>query len=201
MALFVADTELLSSFRSGHPLAVQEIYKRYRQQLCFFVERVTGDTIITEDIVAEAFITSFTKKEDFADLSKLKAFLFISTGNAAKNYVKSRQRRGAIHEQLKKESSAFAGEDVEIAFLRSEAIAVIREEIEKLPEPIRKVISQSFIEGKSIDEIAENLSIAYKTVQNQKTKGVKLLRSAVLRNNLLTAQILSLALTILEPHR
>jgi RNA polymerase sigma-70 factor (family 1) len=200
MDAFASETDLLQSFRLGQPAAYRHIYSLYMRQLCFFVEQVTGDTITSEDIVAEAFIATFNKKENFADLNKVKAFLFVSAGNSAKNYLKSKQRHDAVHTRIEKESDT-RSESPELAYLRSEALQAIREEIEKLPEPTRKVISQSFIEGKSISEIADDLNLAYKTVQNQKTRGIKMLRSALLRNNLLSAPILCLALNLLESSR
>lgn len=200
MNAFSSDTELLAAFRLGQPAAFRHIYHQYMRQLCFFVEQVTGDTIVSEDIVADTFIVTFHKKDDFADLNKLKAFLFVSAGNAAKNYLKSKHRHDAIHTRISKES-VNATEDPELAYLRSEALQAIREEIEKLPEPTRKVIHQSFIEGRSITEIADDLHLAYKTVQNQKTKGIQLLRSSLLRNNLLSVHALCLALNWMQTWR
>jgi RNA polymerase sigma-70 factor (ECF subfamily) len=54
------------------------------------------------------------------------------------------------------------------------------------------------VDGKTAPEIAAELNMAYQTVLNQKAKGVALLRTALIKNELLSLPMLVYMLAILQ---
>jgi RNA polymerase sigma-70 factor (ECF subfamily) len=70
--------------------------------------------------------------------------------------------------------------------------------IEKLPPQCRTVIRCSFVEGKSVREIADEMQLAYQTVQNQKQRGIKLLRWTLLQHSQLSPVVVLLCLSLLQ---
>ncbi len=62
----------------------------------------------------------------------------------------------------------------------SEIIQLVYAEIENLPSQVKEVVRLSLIEGKTIGEIANQMNIAYKTVQNHKTKGFNTIKMNLL---------------------
>lgn len=191
------ETALISSFQQGGHKALHQIYELYLRPLCFFTEQLISDTMAAEDIVSECFIHAFQKKENFPTLGQLKAFLFTAAKNAALNYLKAQKRHDDIHHSIERGADRFAI-DAEKAYIKTEVMQVIFREIEKLPPQCRQVVRLSVVEGKRAQEIAAELNMAYQTVLNQKAKGVGLLRTALLKNELLSLPGLAFALLMLH---
>jgi len=191
------ETALISSFQQGEHKALHQVYALYQRALCYFTEQLTADTMAAEDIVSECFIQAFQKKEDFPTLAQLKGFLFTAARNAALNHIKAQKRHGDIHQLIERDADRFSI-DVEKAYIKTEVIQAIFLEIEKLPPQCRQVVRLSVIEGKRAQEIAAELNMAYQTVLNQKAKGVGLLRTALLKNELISLPVLVSALLMLQ---
>lgn len=155
------------------------------------------NTLASEDIVSESFIQAFKKKEDFPSIAHLKSFLYTAARNAALNHLKAQKRHGDVHHSLENAAERLDS-DVEKAYIKTEVIQLIFSEIEKLPPRCRDVVRLAVIDGKSAQEIATELNMAYQTVLNQKTKGVGLLRVALLKNELISLPALIAALSLLR---
>jgi RNA polymerase sigma-70 factor (ECF subfamily) len=192
-----SETELIRSFQQGERKALHQVYALYQQMLCFFTAQLVADTMAAEDIVSECFIIAFQKKEDFPTLNQLKSFLFTAARNAALNYLKAQKRHDDIHHSIEQGADKFSI-DVENAYIRTEVIQLISLEIEKLPPQCRQVVRLAILEGKSAAEIAAELNMAYQTVLNQKAKGVALLRTVILKNELLSLPMLISVLSMLQ---
>ena len=191
------EIELIYSFQQGERKALHQVYALYQRSLCFFTEQLITNTMAAEDIVSECFINAFQKKEDFPSLGQLKSFLFTAAKNAALNYLKAQKRHDDIHHSIERGADRFSI-DVENAYIKTEVMQLIFMEIEKLPPQCRQVVRLSVIDGKSAPEIAAELNMAYQTVLNQKAKGVALLRTALLKNELLSLPMLVSVLILLQ---
>ena len=191
------EAELIDCFQRGERQALHQVYTLFQRSLCFFTEQLTGDTMAAEDIVSECFITAFQKKEDFPSLGQLKSFLFASAKNAALNYLKAQKRHDDVHQSMERTAEQFSI-DVENAYIKTEVLQFISAEIENLPPKCRQEVRLAIIDGKSAPEIAGELHMGYQTVLNQKAKGVALLRTAILKNKLLSLPMLFLTLQLLD---
>jgi len=191
------EIELIYSFQQGERKALHQVYALYQRPLCFFTEQLITDTMAAEDIVSECFINAFQKKEDFPSLGQLKSFLFTAAKNSALNYLKAQKRHDDIHHSIERAADRFSI-DVENAYIKTEVLQLISLEIEKLPPQCRQVVRLSVVDGKTAPEIAAELHMAYQTVLNQKAKGVALLRTALIKNELLSLPMLVYMLAILQ---
>lgn len=180
MKVFSDDIELIYALKKGDSRAYNQLYQQLIGQLCYFIENITGHRQVAEDIAAESLVKTFDKLHDFEAIKNLKYFLFRVAGNAALNYIKE-ERRTKENKREYALVSDYCEQKVEEGLLRSAVIQVVYEEIENLPNQVREVIKLSLIQGKSLSEIAEQMNIAYKTVQNHKTNGLNALRINLLK--------------------
>jgi len=164
--------------------------------LCYFLENRIGDRPAAEDIATECFFKAFQRITDFKTISKLKSFLYTAANNAAIDHINAKKRHNASHNEIEYLSRPEV-EDVEMQFIRSEVLQSIYRESDNLPVQSREVIRLSLLEGKSINEVAEEMKISYKTVQHYKTLGLKSLRLTLTKDQLLTFTILISGLPIL----
>lgn len=135
--------------------------------LCMYALRILGDTAEAEDAVQDAVAAAWQRASDDLEIGSLKAFLYTSVRNAA--LMRLRARRPFEPADVLEEVS-----DEEID--TSERDARLWKAMDSLPQGCRKVFLMSKRDGLSNAEIAEELDISVKTVENQMTKAYKALR-------------------------
>ncbi|MBN8876796.1 MAG: sigma-70 family RNA polymerase sigma factor [Sphingobacteriales bacterium] len=177
--------ELLLGLNLGHEYAFEQVFKLHFGEICYFVEKLTGSPFVAEDIVATIFLKLWEKKPEFESLQKLKAYLFIVSRNASLDYLRAKRLHDHLHKNIRYTNSTFEN-GIERKIVRSEAFYLIYAEIKNLPRQVREIIRLSFVDGLSVPEIVNKLGLAYQTVQNQKSKGIKLLRKAIIKDNLIS---------------
>lgn len=195
MTHYSSDTDLFIAFHKGEVTAVQQVYHLYYKPLCFFAQRITGSKEVAEDIVADSFIKMLHRRQDFKNLSNIKSFLYLVTKNAGLNHIRGRQRHELAHEQIRFLSEREGEETnaVKEELLRLEMLQQIYAEIENLPDRCKEIFKLLFIEGLNTEEIGKRLDISSQTVRTQKARALQLIKTELLKKNLITA-ILYLAI-------
>ncbi|OQP66471.1 hypothetical protein A3860_13355 [Niastella vici] len=169
------ENDVLVSFRKGGPDALQSLLKQFYSPLCLFAERLLGDKAASEDIVGEAFIKLWNKRDNFENLQNLKAFMYITVRNACLNHLKQAKRDSLNQKQL----AYLTGEKEEFVLnemIRSEILQEIMQEVNNLPEQCGKVLKLAYLEGLKNQEIADLMNISVHTVKNQKARAIQLLK-------------------------
>lgn len=178
------DIALLQALHRKDGQAFAHVYEAYGRPLVFFAEKLTGSRTAAEDIVTDTFIKLLQKNEVFASLQKLRSFLFTVTQHAALDYLRAEKRHAVSHREL----LYLAGEveeDVSRMLIHAQVIHALHTQIAKLPRRYRTVVQLSYIEGRPITEVAQQMGLAYKTIQNLKAKAIQLLRLRLLSDELI----------------
>jgi RNA polymerase sigma-70 factor (ECF subfamily) len=168
------DEELLwPRIRQGDQRAFQELFNAHYENLCFFAHRYLQDRDSTEDLVQEIFVKIWDKADQIDLKTKIRPYLYSSVRNACLNQIK--------HEKVKQEYAS--SKMSSFSFEHSDSMEVMELEdriaaaIESLPEKCREVFELSRFAGKKYAEIADELDISVKTVENQMGKALRVLRS------------------------
>lgn len=174
--------ELLSGFNRGYPGAFNSVFDYYRMRIFHFVNNIVRDRLSAEEITSDTFIKLYHRHENFSTGAKIQAFLFITAKNAAISFLRSQKQKHlqiAGWDDLPREDAAefpmFGESDIE-----TEVLHFIYSEIEKLPVQSRRIFKLSYLEGKSVGEIAETMGLSPQTVANTKHTALKALRMKVL---------------------
>ncbi|WP_164735435.1 RNA polymerase sigma-70 factor [Pseudoflavitalea rhizosphaerae] len=175
------DQAMVEELRNGNSQAMISFFNLYYAPLCYFAERMIHDRQAAEDIVEDTFMKLWKKHTDFASIQNIKAFLYITTRNACLNLLKQYQRDAVSRKEL-----AYLNGDsddfVLNSIIRTEVMAEIYRQIEKLPTQSRKVLKMSVFENMRNHEIAAALDVSIHTVKNQKVRAMQLLRMNICRN-------------------
>lgn len=157
----------------------ESLFQVNYQPLCAAAYRIVQDKDIAEDIVQDVFINVWEKREILDISISVKAYLFKSTINQSLNHIK---KVSNINQREARYSSE-AGEDVN----STEQIIALKETrqridaaINALPDGCRTVFILSRYEHLSYKEIASELGISVKTVENQMVKALKHLRKCLI---------------------
>jgi RNA polymerase sigma-70 factor (family 1) len=139
--------------------------------LCFFANKILQDGDIACDIVQEAFIYFWKKKEYIRSIPAAKSYLFKYVKNRSLNYLRDDHNNHEI-EPEKLEAELFYNDFL----IEDEIYRIINDAIESLPPRGKQVIEYT-LDGLKNHEIAERLKISTNTVKTIKSRAYKTLRT------------------------
>lgn len=159
----------------GDITAFEMLFRTYYQPLCNYAFTFLQDREDAEEIVQSTFILVWEKRETLAIRTSVRPYLYAMVRNACLNVIK--------HEKIKEK---YALEEIALANRSHDSVAhtVAFHELEyrikvamaELPEQCRLVFKLSRFEELKYAEIAEQLNISVKTVENHMGKALKIMR-------------------------
>lgn len=174
-----SEQQLLSALRFGNEAAFRQIFDRHYALLLNDIHRLIPDEDTCQDLAQELFVELWNKRENLDVHSSLRAYLRRAAVNKALNHIKSSRRfQFEDTDDLGHLSDTTLIETQKREKLES-LEEMLHEAIDTLPEKCRVVFNLSRFEQLSHREIAEKLGISVKTIENQITKAMKMLRDAM----------------------
>ncbi len=149
------------------------LFRRMYTPLCRKVFRILKNQEATEDLVQDVFVRLWEKREEITIQIAIEPYLYRAVANAAFNYLK--KDRG--WDEFDAETHDVPEQTNSLSRLETlEASQRIQSVIDSLPPACKTVFLLSREDGLSYKEIADTLSISIKTVENQMSKALKILR-------------------------
>jgi len=171
------DLEIYDLLKTDGEKAMELIYNQYYSYLCHATYKILNDSNATEDIVQDVLMEIWKKKEVINITTSLKAYLRRASINKALNYLRSKKFKFDDEDSIKETFISTDNSHEKVEF--DELSGVINKTIEGLPEKCRIIFSMSRFEQLSYAEIAGKLEISTKTVENQVSKALRILRVSV----------------------
>ena len=172
------DELLLRAVAMGNAEALEQLYVRYWQQLFTAAYNVLKNKAICEDIVQEAFMQLWQRREKLAVQTSLQAYLFSVIRYSVFKHIKKEQSNSQVFQHLPERLHYITPEDIVIEKNIRSHLAVI---VNGLPEKCREIYLLSREEQLSHHEIASRLNISTKTVENHITVALKKIRFGMAR--------------------
>lgn len=171
-----SDQNLIQQIRQSSHTAFRELFQRYYQILLATAINLLTDVNLAKDVVQDVFLQLWKKRESLNIQSSVKAYLQRAVINKALNQIKARKRITDEKPLVTMEASFHSAHDNLNAQDLNKAI---EKALDTLPERCRLIFVLRRMEGYSHKEIAEMLDISTKTIENQITKALKVLKEAV----------------------
>lgn len=141
-----------------------------------YATKVVRDRDEAIDIVQNLFTSIWEKRESLQIEGSTKSYLLRSTHNACLNYIKHEKVKQAhIDHDMHVLSEAESRDVLEEQELQQKAMATLKQ----LPTQCRKVFLMSRLQGKKYQQIADELDISIKTVENQMGKALRIMREGL----------------------
>ena len=153
----------------------EKLFHQFFPPLMSLARKFLRDEDDAREVVHQVFINLWDRWSDIDTGVSLKSYLFTSVHNRSLNVIRDRKKFSA------EEVPDISG-DVDVS-AQIEAIELeerIRESIASLPEKCRQIFEMNRFEGLKYREIAEKLQISVKTVENQMSKALKILRERLI---------------------
>ncbi|WP_341225937.1 RNA polymerase sigma-70 factor [uncultured Arcticibacterium sp.] len=168
----------LLEIRKGNKSAFKRVFDTYYADLSRYAFSMLKRQEEAEDLVQQVFVNFWEKREQTIISGSLKSYLFRSVHNQSLNLIKHEKVKASYvqHSQffdIKYQS------DVEETLEGKELEIQIAAAIETLPKQCQKIFVMNRMESLKYKEIAEQLGISIKTVENQIGKALKILRSSL----------------------
>lgn len=171
----LSEKQALETIQSGNESAFEMIFKAYYQPLCRYAYSFLEDKEEAEEVVQSAFITVWEKRKSIDIQTSLKSYLYRMVRNGCLNVIK--------HEKVKQQHVAHELAVTEVSYesvsekvYATELEIKISEAMKALPEQCRLVFQLSRFEELKYQEIADQLKISVKTVENHMGKALKIMR-------------------------
>ncbi len=171
----VLPAQQLDAIRQGDETAFEMVFREYYQALCRYAYTFLADHDEAEEAVQASFIGIWDKRKELSITISLKSYLYQTIRNRCLNIIK--------HEKVKQEHANHTlwvnnegYESTSSKILADELELKIDEAMQKLPEQCRLVFTMSRFEELKYQEIADQLQISVKTVENQIGKALKIMR-------------------------
>jgi RNA polymerase sigma-70 factor (ECF subfamily) len=170
--------EPASPYSKSNKDAFNSIYKQF-YPYAFFIARQFACPEDAGDIIASVFSKLWLHMNRLEKVENIKAYIRTCVRNACMDHRLKESTRSredeiyAVHYLYSEESELYRE-------ARAEKLHRINLQIEKLPLRCQEVFKLAYVEGLNNSEIASQLGITNRTVRNQKTHALKMLRLALL---------------------
>jgi len=172
---------LVRNLSKGNLLAFNTLYKEYSSRLYRFAFGYLKSEAEAEELVQEVFTIIWEKRADLKEELSFKSFLFTISFNIIRKHFRT---KAYLSEYFK------TGINDDIDMQTSQKITYdslyqyIAGLVNQLPGRRKEIFIKSRFDGLSIKEIAEELKISHKTVENQLTDALKFIRTNLNKENI-----------------
>lgn len=166
----------LAALKSGSFHCFEKIYQQYHGKLYHYVFKRTRSGYLAEEVVQQTFVRLWEKRAGLSDTVTLDEQLF----RMARTILIDELRKEAVkRKHWKQVAVSVPAATAEQNLMEKEMSARLKAAIERLPPERQKVFKLSRFDGYSYKEIASELSISPKTVENQISRAIRQLRRVI----------------------
>jgi RNA polymerase sigma-70 factor (family 1) len=171
----VTGNELAEALRKGDEVVFEMIFKDYYECLCNYANSIISDMDEAEEMVQGTFLALWEKRESIDIHTSVKSYLYQAVHNHCLNRLKHYQVRRLHSEHIKYHADA-STEDSSQLLQGKELEKQIHEAITSLPDQCQTVFKLSRFENLTYSEIAQQLNVSVKTIENHMGKALRILR-------------------------
>ncbi len=169
----VEEKQVIAQVVKGDLNAFEMVFREYYKPLVRYGNTFLRDGDETEDVVQQVFVSFWEKRTDMTVHSSLRSMLYTSVRNACLNKIKHQKVRQLHAAEVQYVNSEMDASDTVEA---SELNEQLHQAISKMPEQCGRIFKMSRFEQLRYQEIADELGISIKTVENQMGKALKIAR-------------------------
>uniref|UniRef100_UPI0032174CFE RNA polymerase sigma-70 factor n=1 Tax=uncultured Draconibacterium sp. TaxID=1573823 RepID=UPI0032174CFE len=170
------DKHLVLQLKNNEVEAFDVLFHKYSDKLYRFAYSLLKNKEDSKEIVQEAFLRIWTKREEIDSTKSFKSFLFSISYNLVIDQLRVRLKDQEYRKFLVR---FFESENFELKSKLDydNMVVQIRNAVEELPEKRKQIYILSRELGLTHKEIASRLGISVKTVENQITLALKHLKT------------------------
>ncbi len=183
----VNDSELFirNAFATDPRMGCELLFRQYFAPLCSHVVRFVYNRQVAEDLVADLFYTFYTK-ELFKQINgSYRAYLYQAARNRAYNSLRwELGRQETLPDDL--DQPDLDASQPDRLLQQDELYRALEQAVQQLPGQRQRVFLLSRFEGKSYKEIAQEMGLSPKTVENHLLRATSTVRQLLRQQRLIS---------------
>ncbi|HKJ79641.1 MAG TPA: RNA polymerase sigma-70 factor [Prolixibacteraceae bacterium] len=176
------DTILIKLLKDGNINVFESVYSRYYGPLFTFCNQYIDNKEAAKELVQDLFLMLWEGKEKLNKDTNLRSYLYHVARNNCLNYLKHLKVQEKYLQYSKRQKLEIELNQVALNNFFPEKIYIeelemrINDSVQSLPPRCKYIFELSRYHEKKYTEIATELNISVKTVENQIQKALKILR-------------------------
>jgi len=167
------ENQLVRSLKRGDMLAFNELFGYYGRRLYYFSFGYLRSEPECEELVQEVFTKVWEKRTALKEELSFRSYIFTIAFNIIRKHFRNRSLVNTyLKSQVMDDFNLDTIEKVDFNSLKSR----LDDLVSKLPLRRKEIFTKSRFEGLSVKEIAADLNISKKTVENQLTEALRFIR-------------------------
>tara|TARA_Y100001958_G_C20937686_1_gene345456 strand:- start:66 stop:614 length:549 start_codon:yes stop_codon:yes gene_type:complete len=143
------DSDLIRKFQSGDENSFDELVKKHLNNVFGFFLKVTGDSMVAEDLAQDVFMKLYKNLKNFRHESSFSTYLFRINSNTANSWITRNKWKNILHLDQTHERG-----EIDSSIEKDWARKELWDEISKLPKKQRTVVMLRINETLSYKEIS-----------------------------------------------
>ena len=175
----VADPEtttITPSLSAGGEQEFERLFKEHFKCLYAYAFTILKNEAVAEETVQNVFYKIWEKKVPDSIQTSLKAYLYKAVYHESLNYLKHQKIKAQYQLHVMHDQKNHTEQQASKKILMRELEEKLRDALNALPQQCRTIFQMSRFDGLKYQEIADQLGISVKTVENQMGKALKILR-------------------------
>lgn len=152
------------------------MFKEYYNPLCNFATSLVRDRKLAQDVVQDVFTHLWEKKDNLKIVNSDKSYLFKAVKNRSFELLKKAKMNANVADNYSSTEVMYSDSAIEEQARNYLLKEKLYTSIRQLPTKCQEIFVLSKMNGLTYTEIAEELNISVKTVENQIGRGYLLLR-------------------------
>jgi len=169
----MSEQKIIKGLKKGDSSAYEYLFSEYYGWLCNYVFNLCNDRSLAEDIVQDAFIGFWEKRKRILITISLKNYLFRACHNQFLQHIRSNKVQFDSLDKIRWDVISESASEDKLHDFRMDRFNKL---INQLPPRCKEVFVQNKLEKKKYKEIALDMGISIKTVENQMSKALHFLR-------------------------
>jgi RNA polymerase sigma-70 factor (ECF subfamily) len=173
----VNEQQYVSDLAAGSHSAFRKVFMEFFPKIKAFIFRIIKDESVAEELAQDIFLKIWEHRQSLTATQSLNAYIYRMAKNAAFNYLEHRlvTDRYAFYMRNAEPDNCSVEDDL----YAREMEAVIQNTVERFPPQRKLVFTMSRFQGLKNDEIAAQLNLSKKTIENHLTLALNEIRKVI----------------------
>ena len=179
MVDIVTGKDLFIVINKSRKSAFTAFYTTFFQKLLLTSDKYVKDIFVAEEIVQNVFLKIWESPESLEDIKSIKPYLYTAVINASISHINRQKNIEQHHLRIAANLTEEYCLDLDE---ENDLIVLLYNEIEKLPPQCKKIFKLNRFDRLKYREIADQLNLSERTIENHIAHALKVLRIAMLSN-------------------
>ncbi len=172
------ENELLSLLKKGDQEAFAQLYHLYSERLFLNLLKLVKSEQVAEELLQDIFILIWEKRQIIEIQQSFRSYIFRIGENKVSDFFRKAKRDKNLYAQIKAGTSE-QYTHIEEALLSRENSELLRKAIEILPPQRKQIFELCKLQGRSYNEVSQQLGISTSTINDHIVKATKAIREFI----------------------